>query len=106
MDAEGIAQSGNRQRAFLDLVSRERERQLRKWGISNHSLLSWFAILGEEFGEFAKEVVELSQGRTTDPRRALVELVQTAAVASAIYEEYFTGESEHADVTETSRADS
>jgi hypothetical protein len=42
----------------LTLVATERAKQDAKWGPQNHNPLFWLAILGEEFGEVSKEVVE------------------------------------------------
>jgi len=76
---------------FIDMVQQERERQDKKWGEQTHSLTGWFAILGEEFGEFAKEVVELDCYRSPIASRedTIKELVEVAAVAQCIYEQYF-----------------
>ena len=43
---------------ILNEIANERIRQDEKWGEQNHSLSLWLAILGEEFGEVSKEVVE------------------------------------------------
>lgn len=64
-------------------VLRERIRQDDKWGIQDHEDGIWLAILGEEFGEVAKEVFEedhLLRSRRSELRE---ELVQVAAVAIA-----------------------
>lgn len=42
----------------IDDVIAERERQDAKWGEQNHHPDRWMAILGEEFGELCKEIVE------------------------------------------------
>lgn len=61
-------------------ISEERDRQDAKWGVQDHSDLRWLAILVEELGEAAAEVI-------TKPgyseRRLKWELVQVAAVAIA-----------------------
>lgn len=57
-------------------VLEERGRQDAKWGEQNHSDERWLAILAEEFGEVAKDVVERRPGLRT-------ELIQTAAVCVA-----------------------
>jgi len=45
--------------AALQLVAEERHRQFLKWGDqSGLSVVEWVAILGEEFGEVAREAVE------------------------------------------------
>ena len=64
----------------LNSVVEERERQDKKWGVQDHSDQRWLAILVEELGEAAAEVI-------THPgyseRRLQYELVQVAAVALA-----------------------
>jgi len=42
----------------LTLILNERVKQDAKWSQQNHRPLFWLAILGEEFGEVSKEVVE------------------------------------------------
>lgn len=64
--------------AALEDILTERARQDVKWGVQNHENSFWTAILGEEFGEVCKEVVEdYNYGRLRK------ELVQVAAVAVA-----------------------
>lgn len=59
----------------FDLLNDERLRQTNKWGDqSSHSAERWLAILMEEVGEAAKEVVE---GNSENLR---MELIQSAAV--------------------------
>ncbi|GGR00092.1 hypothetical protein [Deinococcus ruber] len=95
----------------LDLIAAERARQDKKWGQQNHGPLYWLAILGEEFGEVSKEVVEWEAHRQRVYARAIEagmadslpeleaealssihlvnlrnELIQTAAVAVGILE--------------------
>ncbi|MDM1294290.1 hypothetical protein HX021_08260 [Sphingobacterium sp. N143] len=61
----------------------ECDRQLDKWGVQNHNPLMWHAILGEEFGEVAKEVVEYSfdVSKIYRLKKMREELIQVAAVA-------------------------
>jgi hypothetical protein len=78
-------------RAELSLVKDvllERRRQDSRWGTLENrtvegghapSALSWLAILGEEFGEVSKDVLERGPGLRD-------ELVQVAAVALAFAE--------------------
>lgn len=68
--------------AVLENVGMERQRQDNKWGQQDHEVGIWLAILGEEFGEVAKEIAE-SQARSLDVAHLREELVQTAAVAVA-----------------------
>lgn len=88
----GLAEVPVATRAELSLVKDvllERRRQDGKWGALENrtcegghapSALSWLAILGEEFGEVSKDVLELN----AEGLRA--ELVQVAAVALAFAE--------------------
>jgi NTP pyrophosphatase (non-canonical NTP hydrolase) len=66
-------------------VSEERSRQEELWGEQNHDPARWLAILGEEFGEVAKEIAD---GRAVGflARAYRAELVQVAAVAVAAIE--------------------
>lgn len=71
-------------KAINDVLN-ERLRQDEKWGEQNHNIALWNAILAEEYGEFAKEVVEsMFRNEYTDNLRT--EAVQCAAVALAIIE--------------------
>lgn len=69
---------------YFDLAQ-ERDNQDAKWGIQNHGLLLWNAILGEEVGEVSRAILEkdLANYRT--------ELVQVAAVAIAAVESFDRG---------------
>lgn len=80
--------------AVLKEVAAERKRQDNRWGQPHQPLLHRLAILAEEFGEVAKEVVEAQStiDRRTDDEAAhyytslinlRAELVQLAAVAVA-----------------------
>lgn len=73
--------------AFFSVIL-ERQHQEEKWGQQDHEDYWWIAILGEEFGEAAKEVAEqrITEGDiigTTEEQMLRDELVQTAAVALA-----------------------
>jgi len=57
---------------FLIEIEKERVRQDEKWGEQNHSDLKMYAILGEEFGEVGKAILE-----DTDLKN---ELIQVASV--------------------------
>jgi len=61
-------------------VAQERVAQEKKWGTQNHSPIYWLGILGEEYGEVCKQVIE------GDYRKARKELIQVAAVAIAMIE--------------------
>lgn len=79
----------------LNDVSRERGRQLQKFGIQDHPIAEWFLILGEEVGEAQREACEhVFQMRfpdhyPADPdrlKRLRKELIEVAAVAVAMVE--------------------
>ncbi len=75
----------------LDEVAAERARQDRLWGEQNHDPQDYFAILSEEIGEVAKEVVEWRFNFEKEKREDRLtfmrhELVQAAAVAVAMIE--------------------
>jgi hypothetical protein len=84
------------QQKISDEVAVERGRQLNKWGAQNHDPAKWMLILGEEFGEAAKEACEaVFVDRDEDDGDALLlsrlsnlrdELIQVAAVAQAFVE--------------------
>jgi len=69
----------------LELVLTERVKQEKKWGEQNHNPFIYLAILGEEYGELAKECVEhgLTGLDHDNNDRLLAEAVDTAAVALA-----------------------
>jgi len=62
----------------LFLIEQERELQDKKWGIQNHAPEYWLGILGEEFGEVCKAVIEKDT-----VNHICEELIQVAAVATA-----------------------
>lgn len=77
--------------SIVDEILFEREKQDIKWGVQNHDPLRFYAILAEEVGEVAKEVVEwaatdeyLEKCERIENLRK--ELIQTAAVAVAFAE--------------------
>lgn len=67
--------------AFLDLILKERQRQIDKWGEAQKSEL-YPAILGEEFGEVCQAALE-------DRVNIRTELVQVAAVCMAWFEQEY-----------------
>lgn len=72
-------------RAVNELTAIEDHVQLAKWGYQIHSPAEWLAIATEEFGEAAKEVVELHFASTPEARhRAAVcferEMIQTVTL--------------------------
>jgi len=79
----------------LNDVSKERGRQLTKFGVQDHPIADWFLILQEEVGEAAREACEhVFRGRfpehyADDPERLhrlRKELIEVAAVAVAMVE--------------------
>jgi hypothetical protein len=61
---------------YLELVSRERNRQDQKWGEQNHHILQWFSIIDEERGEMSKAWNEY----TFDFHPAHIEELRTEAI--------------------------
>ena len=75
----------------IESIKQERQSQVQKWGVQNHSPLEWLSILGEEFGEVSKAICEAHfhdrfypNGETWDDVKR--ELVQVAAVCVAMIE--------------------
>lgn len=67
-------------RGVLFEVGNERHRQHAKWGQQDRTPFEWCTILGEEFGEACKAVVDVGwHGGSWDRYRE--ELIHTAAVA-------------------------
>lgn len=77
-----IEEEYERRQAVLEEVSEERTFQDSKWGLQNHVPYVWLAILTEEVGEVAQEILRSDfAGKSLSAYRA--ELVQVAAVAVA-----------------------
>lgn len=73
-----------------DAVLAERQQQNVKWGKQHHNMGKWLAILGEEFGEVcqaSQPSLGLTTGKDTDANNLYEELIQVAAVASAMAEQ-------------------
>lgn len=69
-----------------DLIDTERLRQDKKWGThQDHNLPEWGTILGEEYGEACTEINRVHFG-FKDTENLIAELVQVAAVCTAILE--------------------
>lgn len=80
-------------RQELDLLSaiewtkEERRRQVAKRGEQNHNPFRWMSTLAEEFGEAAKALNDLIEGKPEASIDELeYELIQTAAVSVAFVE--------------------
>lgn len=79
---------------ILREVSFERGRQLKKWGQQDHDPATWLAILTEEVGEVAEEILNMKFG-ADDPKypqgsheNYRAELIQVAAVAVAALDSF------------------
>ncbi|PAK49995.1 MazG-like family protein [Priestia megaterium] len=71
-------------------VLAERISQNEKWGVQRHHMGAWLAILAEEFGEVSQAMqgpLGLTSMKETDADDLYKELIQVAAVASAIAEQ-------------------
>lgn len=62
---------------FRTAVSKERERQLDKWGQQSHDAPIWFAILSEEVGEVAKAILENNADECMDELVQIVAVIET-----------------------------
>lgn len=68
--------------SLMNELKSERERQNEKWGEPNHHAYKWLAILGEEYGEACKDILDVN------PLNYRNELLQVAAVAIAAIESF------------------
>jgi len=72
----------------LDDISNERINQYGKWGKQRHPYHVWLAILVEEVGEVAQALQKGSVAyKSSDADNLYKELIQVAAVATAIAEQ-------------------
>lgn len=79
--------------AVADDVLDERIKQNIKWGKQNHPYTVWLAILMEEVGEVAQAMQEGSaHHKKSDASDLYSELIQVAAVATAIAEQVLDDE--------------
>lgn len=84
----------------LDAVVNERKRQDAKWDTQNHPQLVWHAIISEEVGELAQELLRTAEySRPVDYSLVRAELVQIAASAVAAIESL--DRNEHVGLSET-----
>lgn len=83
---------------FCELIQLERKRQNNAWPNQERQKTltpeRWLAILIEEVGEHAKEIVEHNDVK------ALIELVEVCAVAQKMFEYYYTERLSEAEVEE------
>lgn len=69
-------------------IHQERSRQDYKWGEQVHDYPTWLTILVEEVGEVAQAMQsDKGWGKSTDADNLYKELIQVAAVATAIAEQ-------------------
>lgn len=79
----------------INEIIAERDRQEQKWGEQYHEFSYWYAILGEEFGEVGQAIQIGSEAhKSTDANNLYKELIQVAAVATAMAEQVIHDESE------------
>lgn len=80
----------------LQSIASERVRQFSKWGIQGHNSEIWLAIIGEEFGELSKAVLESKFNFELSPAdaksRMIHEARQVAASAAAMIQYLAHGE--------------
>lgn len=87
MPAKEILGAFYRAKVLKD-INLERNSQLFKWGEQNHDYATWYTILGEEFGEVGQAIQQGSVAhKSTDADDLYKELIQVAAVATAIAEQ-------------------
>jgi len=84
---KSIEQRPSAQRKAMRDVLIERDRQDSKWGVQVHDFPLWMTILGEEFGELCKEVLERSFRDDASEERIYEEAKQVSAVALRIMEQ-------------------
>ena len=77
------------------MVMEENVRQVKKWGVQNHSAFIWMAALSEEVGELAEAMLKHELGG--EPSQACVdEAIQVATLALKVAEMYkFNKEEPH-----------
>lgn len=64
----------------MEEIKQERKRQTEKWGEQDHSDAHWLAILIEEVGEIAKEIVEAKATGSGDGYSMRKEIIHAVAV--------------------------
>jgi len=75
---------------LVDLLFKESDDQLRKWGIQEHTVFEWLAFLTEEVGELAQSIAD-THFRDGDWMDARDEAIQVATLALKIAEGLLTG---------------
>lgn len=84
-------------RRAMDMIARERDRQIAKWGGESNHPFEWMSILGEEYGELCQAVNETCFHNPQHPERGghdaiIREAVQVAAVAVSVIEDFLRQE--------------
>lgn len=81
---------------ILQSIASERNRQLAKWGVQGHNSEIWLAIIGEEFGELSKAVLEAKFNLHLTPADSKSKMIhearQVAASAAAMIQHLAHGE--------------
>lgn len=72
--------------AFIEDVTKERQRQLQKWGNKCHGWFVWLSILSEEVGELNRAALRMIS-HEGDIDSIKEELIQVASVCGALYEQ-------------------
>jgi len=67
------------------MVNDENIRQLKKWGVQDHSPCEWVTITSEELGETSKAILEYHFGKGT-AEQVVKEAIQTATLCLKIAE--------------------
>lgn len=69
----------------ISLVEAERKRQFEKWGVQEHNVMTWLAILMEEVGEASQAALHDIFGGSAKGT-FYIEMIHVAAVAVQILE--------------------
>lgn len=78
--------------SILDDILRERQAQVKKWGIQHHPPEMWMAILMEEVGEASQAYLHtLEEKPGADIANYRTELIQAAAVIVAAVQDMDLG---------------
>lgn len=77
-------------------ISKERDRQDKKWGEQNHDILQWFSIIDEERGEISKAWNEYAfDNHLIHIKEIKTEAIQTCACIVAMLESMERNEDKH-----------
>lgn len=85
---KSVMEAVNVRTHVINCIHSERNRQDFKWGKQHHDYPTWLTILVEEVGEVAQAMQKGSQAyKSSDADDLYKELIQVAAVATAIAEQ-------------------